>query len=104
MTTELSNIPTQFQTQSPVDDLKVENVEPVGELTVGGGSVNPQFVITCLCILNNPQLNNFFLLNKLKFRDRMTGTQIFPREGMALPNGEVYKTPEPTNEEQSNVS
>jgi len=66
MTTELSNIPTQFQTQNPVDDLKVENVDPVGELTVGGGSVNPQFVITCLCILNNPQHQEQIILSQLR--------------------------------------
>ena len=62
MATELPNIPTQFQTPSPVDDLKVENIEPLGELTVGGGSINPQFVVTCFCILDNPQLNYFFLI------------------------------------------
>ena len=87
-----------------VDTLKAEHIEPIGELTVGGGSANPQFLVTALCVLNNPDLNYFFLVNKVKFKDRLTGTQIFPRDGMALPNGEVYKSPEPSNEEQSNAS
>ncbi len=86
------------------DALKVETIEPIGELTVGAGSVDYRFYLTALCVLNHPDVNNFFLKNKLKFKDRLTGTQIFPRDGMALPNGEVYKTPEPTNEEQSNAS
>jgi hypothetical protein len=87
-----------------VDTLRTECVEPIGELTVGGGSANTQFLITALCILNHPDVNNFFLKNKLKFKDRLTGTQVFPREGMLLPNGEVYKSPEPTSEEQNNAS
>jgi hypothetical protein len=33
------------------------------------------------------------LSNKLKVVDRMTKTEIFPRDGMALPNGEVYEAP-----------
>ncbi len=96
-----------FQAKSATnaaDNLKVEVVEPVGELTVGAGSADSRFYLTALCILNHPDVNNFFLLNKLKFKDRMTGTQIFPRDGMSLPNGKVYTAPEPTNEEQSNAS
>lgn len=87
------------------DTLKVETVEPIGELTVGAGSADSRFYLTALCVLNHPDVNNFFLKNKLKFKDRLTGTQIFPRDGMVLPNGEVYKTPEPTtDEEQTNAS
>ncbi len=96
-----------FQAKSSTnaaDALKVVTVAPIGELTVGAGSADSRFYLTALCILDNPDVNNFFLLNKLKFKDRLTGTQIFPRDGMALPNGESYKTPEPTNEEQSNAS
>lgn len=90
---------------SASDDLLVEVIEPVGEITVGGGSADYRFFLTSLCVLNNPNLNNFFLKNKLKFKDRLTGTQIFPREGMPLLNGEVYKSPEPTtDEEQTDAS
>ena len=87
-----------------VDTLRTEIVEPIGELTVGVDSVTPQFLMICLCILDDPALNSFLLKNKVKFKDRLTGTQIFPRDGMSLPNGEVYKSPEPNNEEQSNAS
>jgi hypothetical protein len=85
-----------------VDTLRTEEVPPLGEITVGGVSADTKFLVTALCILNNPDLNHFFLVNRVKFKDRLTGTQIFPRNGMALPNGEVYKSPEPSNEEQIN--
>ncbi len=106
MTTELPNVPPQFQASSPTEELPVTavNIAPIGELIVGGGSADVKFVLTALSVLDNPDLNYFFMVNKLKLKDRLTGTQIFPRDGMALPNGEVYKTPEPTNEEQSNAS
>lgn len=86
---------TQFQSTNPADDMKVEKIEPLGELAVGGGSANAQFLLTALCILDDPNLNKFFLVNKLKLRDRLTKTEIFPREGMALPNGEVYTAQQP---------
>ena len=92
---ELPNVPTDFQPKSPAEDIKVENIEPLGELMVGGGSANAQFLLTALSILNDPNLNHFFLVNKLKLSDRFTKTKIFPRDGMALPNSEVYKSPEP---------
>lgn len=92
--TELSNIPASFQQKSPTEEIKVENIAPIGELLVGGGSANTQFLLTALSILNDPTLNYYFLVNKLKLSDRFTKTVIFPRDGMALPDGEVYKAPE----------
>lgn len=88
----------QFQSNNPADDMKVEEVAPLGELTVGGGSANAQFLLTALCILDDPNLNHFFLVNKLKLRDRLTKTEIFPRDGMALPAGEVYTSLQPEEE------
>ncbi len=88
----------QWQSTNPADDIRVEKIEPFGELAVGGGSANAQFLLTSLCILDNPNLNYFFLVNKLRLRDRMTKTEIFPRDGMALPNGEVYTSPQPEKE------
>lgn len=85
--------------------LKMENIAPIGELMVGGSSADYKLYLTALCILDNPNVNNFFLHNKLKFKDRLTGTVIFPREGMVLPNGQTYAVPEIiTNKEQTNVS
>ncbi len=99
---ELPNVPTSFQPKSPAEDIKVENIEPLGELLVGGGSANAQFLLTALSILNDPNLNHFFLSNKLKLSDRFTKTVIFPHDGMALPDGEVYKSPEPVEIKEEN--
>ena len=92
-------------TTNPADALKVEVIEPIGELVVGTGKSDFRFYLTALCVLNHPDVNNFLLKNKVKFTDRLTGTKIFPRDGMALPNGEVYQSPEPTtDEEQTDAS
>jgi len=65
-----------------------------GELTIGTSDAN-KVIVTALCMLNDPLINQFFLDNKLKMVDRITKTRIFPREGMFLPDG-VYT--ENTNE------
>lgn len=84
----------EFRTETPADDVKIESFEGVGELTVGGSSSNWYLIIVALCLLNDPQVNKFMLANKLKVSDRITKTKVFPRNGMALPNGEVYEEPE----------
>lgn len=75
----------------------VQKFEGVGELTVGGtvagGDVN-RVVFTTLALLNDPMVNSYLLANKVRLQDRMTKTMIFPREGMALPHGEVFSKPQ----------
>jgi len=84
---------TEFTSTTPADDVKIESFEGIGEITVGGASSNWYVVVVAICLLNDPQVNKFMLSNKLKVIDRMTKTKIFPRDGMALPNGEVYEAP-----------
>jgi hypothetical protein len=85
---------TEFGPKVSADDVKIEWFEGIGEITVGGTSSNWYLLLVALCIQNNPQLNKFLLLNKLKITDRITKTKIFPRKGMALPDGETYEEPE----------
>lgn len=92
MVDKLENIPDKLQDSSPVEMIKIEHFEGIGDLTIGVGS-NWQILFTTLCIQNHPEANKFLLANKLKLADRMTKTPIFPRKGMALPNGETYKEP-----------
>lgn len=70
----------------------VRNYEGVGELAVGGSDVQ-KILATALCLLNHPVVNQYFLDGKLRLQDRITKTRIFPREGMALPNGQTYTAP-----------
>lgn len=76
---------------------KVQEFEGFGELTIGGsvaaGDVT-RVLFTALAMLNDPTVNSFLLANKLKMSDRVTKTRIFPRTGMALPNGEFYSEQE----------
>ena len=80
--------------QDIVDAIRVEEFEGFGEITVGGSSDNWRLIITAMSLLDHPLLNKFFLANKLKLSDRITKTKMFPRVGMSLPNGEVYKDTE----------
>lgn len=76
---------------------KVQEFEGFGELTVGGSVASgdiTRVLFTVIAMLNDPTVNSFLLANKLKMTDRVTKTKIFPREGMALPNGEVYSEQE----------
>lgn len=84
---------TEFKASTPADDVRIESFEGIGEITVGGASSNWYVVVVAICLQNDPQVNKFMLANKLKVVDRMTKTKIFPRDGMALPNGEVYEAP-----------
>lgn len=76
---------------------QVQTFEGFGELTVGGsvaqGDVT-RMLFTALALLNDPTVNSYLLANKLKLADRITKTRIFPRDGMALPNGETYSEPQ----------
>ena len=89
MVDKLENIPDEMQPKSPLETVIIENFEGVGELTIGVGSTN-QILATALVLINHPQANKFLLGQKLKMSDRITKTKIFPRTGMALPDGEVY--------------
>jgi len=92
MVDQLENAPDEMQPPKPLETVTIENFEGFGELTIGVGSAN-HIMMTALCLQNHPEVNRFLLLQKLKMSDRITKTKIFPREGMALPNGETYKEP-----------
>ena len=68
----------------------LKNYEGFGDLIVGR-SADIKVLITALCMLDHPLVNQYLLDNKLKLSDRITKTSVFPREGMSLPNGQVYK-------------
>jgi hypothetical protein len=85
---------TEFRSDSPADAVTIEEFEGFGEITVGGASSNWYLIVVALCLQDSPQVNKFLLANQLKIVDRMTKTKIFPRDGMALPGGEVYTAPE----------
>ena len=75
----------------------IQMFEGFGELTVGGsvsGGDSTRVVFTALAMLNDPMVNSYFLATKLKLSDRMTKNPIFPRDGMALPNGETFSEPQ----------
>jgi hypothetical protein len=76
----------------PLEILKVEDFEGIGEITIGVGS-DKHILMTAIVLMDNPQANKFLLAQKLKLSDRLTKTKIFPRTGMALPDGEVYIEP-----------
>ena len=71
----------------------VKTYEGIGELVVGVSSAE-RVIAVALCMLNHPLINQYFLDNNVRFQDRLTKTQIFPRNGMALPDGHVYIAPE----------
>jgi len=76
----------------PLETVKIESFEGIGEVTVGVGS-NWHKMIFALVLLDNPNVNRYFLSEQLRLTDRITKTKIFPREGMALPGGEEYVEP-----------
>ncbi len=84
----------EFRAENPADDMKIEMFEGFGEIAVGGTSSNWYILMVAQCLDNQPLSNKFLLANKLKLVDRITKTRIFPRVGMALPDGEVYEEPE----------
>ena len=75
----------------------IQMFEGCGELTVGGsasGGDATRILFNSLALLDDPMVNSYFLAQKLKLSDRMTKTKLFPRDGMALPNGETYSVPQ----------
>ncbi len=92
MVDKLENIPDELQTPSPLETVIIANIEPIGELVMGVGS-NWHIMMTAMCLHDDPNVNKFLLAQKLNMSDRITKTKIFPREGMALPDGEVYHEP-----------
>lgn len=73
------------------DSIPVVQAYPgIGEIVTGGSDAT-RVILTAICMLNDPQVNQYLLDCKLRLTDRITKTIIFPREGMALPNGYVYK-------------
>lgn len=70
---------------------KIKEYPNFGELTIGSSDVT-KVIVTALCMLDHPLVNQYFLDNKLKLTDRITKTKIFPREGMRLLEG-VYHEP-----------
>ena len=70
----------------------VKTYEGIGELVVGGSDLT-RVIVTALCMVNNPTVNQYFLDGQLNLKDRITKTRIFPRDGMALPNGQTYVAP-----------
>lgn len=93
MSIRLENVPDRMQPTNPAEMVKIEHFDGIGELTIGVGS-SGHIMVTALCLFNNPEVNKFFLSQKLNLVDRITKTKIFPRNGMALPNGEVYQEPQ----------
>jgi hypothetical protein len=91
--TELVNIPDELQPQDPEVTNEpapvVLEFEGFGEIVAGHGNATHATVVA-MCLLDNPNVNKFFLASNLKLTDRITKTKIFPREGMSLPNGETY--------------
>jgi hypothetical protein len=103
MITQFDGASSKPQSGGPLDIAAVENFEGIGEITIGVGS-NWHILTTALCLLNHPTVNSYLLAQKLKLSDRMTKTKIFPREGMALPNGQTYHAPDVAeNTEESNA-
>ena len=70
---------------------KIQHYPGIGELTVGGGR---EVLWVALCMLNDPLVNQYLLDSLLRLEDRMTKTRVFPRVGMALPNGQFYEEEE----------
>ena len=65
---------------------KIKEYPGFGELIIGSSDTN-KVLLTAICMLDNPRVNQYFLDNKLKMVDRITKTKIFPREGMSVPEG-----------------
>jgi hypothetical protein len=93
MDTKFDGPPLKLASEDSLGIAAVENFEGIGEITIGIGD-NWRTVMMALCLLNDSQVNKYLLLRKLKLSDRMTKTKIFPREGMALPDGQVYHAEE----------
>ena len=104
MINQFDGSPSKPRSEDPLDIVAVENFEGIGEITIGVDD-NWRTLMVSICLLNDPQVNKYLLLRKLKLSDRLTKTEIFPREGMSLPDGQTYHVPDAAeNEEKSNAS
>lgn len=87
-----------FRADNFADTVMIKEMTNIGELAVGGTSDVQKVILSALANMNDPYINEVLLAYKVNFLDRITKTRVFPRIGMALPNGEVYKE-EPNQEE-----
>ena len=89
-----------FRGTRPAENITTQNLTNIGEVMVGGlSTADPVLqrmyvILLALINMNDPFANEALLAQKVKFSDRLTGTKIFPRPGMALPNGQTYTEPE----------
>ena len=77
------------QSVSAEAEKKIKAYRGFGELVVGGGRLD-RALLTAICMLDHPEVNQYLLDNAVKFEDRITKTKIFPREGMALPSDSFW--------------
>lgn len=96
MSETLENIPEELQPDgakitedADAPQIKVVDIEGIGEVMVGHGDAQATLMLVD-CARNDPTTNQILLASNLKFTDRITGTKIFPREGMAMPEGKSY--------------
>jgi hypothetical protein len=84
----------EFNAKSGLEDTlpTIKTYEGFGDLVSGRGKEG-YVMFVAICMLDHPLVNQYLLDNNVKFSDRITKTQIFPREGMALPGGVVYSAP-----------
>lgn len=69
----------------------IKHYEGFGELVTGSNDAL-KVLATAICMFDNPLVNQYLLDNQLKLQDRITKTQIFPREGMSLPQAQTYRS------------
>lgn len=87
---------TSFQGTRAPDKIKIRTLTNIGEVVVGGVSTPDPIlqrmyvILLALINTNDPFVNEALLAQDVKFLDRFTKTKIFPRVGMALPNGQTY--------------
>jgi len=85
---------SDFQAKSGAEVLTpvIKEYPGIGELVTGSNDPN-KVLFTALCMLNDPTINQYLLDCRLRLADRITKTVIFPREGMSLPEGQVFSAP-----------
>ena len=88
----------EFRAETFADSVMITKITNIGELAVGGTSDVQKVILSALANMNDPYINEVLLAFRVNFLDRITKTRVFPRSGMALPNGEVYKE-EPKQED-----
>lgn len=108
----MSDIEVKDSVKAEASEMTVDNMpqikefEGIGELTVGGNiglGDTTRILFTALCLINDPHVNEFFLANKVNISDRITKTQIFPREGMLLEQNKTYTSSSGQEENKENA-